>query len=141
RAGSQPRFLRRAASGPAGRPRVGHPVVQRAREVRRKRNASSMEQRLLAHFGRDRLCARAPSPARRSESACPPADGVTECRVADPLRRISWPPPDRDVPDALVTREWLVTNALGGYASGTVAGVMTRRYHGLLIAALGGQYG
>jgi predicted glycogen debranching enzyme len=33
-------------------------------------------------------------------------------------------------------REWLVTNGLGGYASGTVAGVMTRRFHGLLIAAL-----
>ena len=39
-------------------------------------------------------------------------------------------------PTALVTREWLVTNGLGGYASGTVAGVATRRYHGLLIAAL-----
>ena len=34
------------------------------------------------------------------------------------------------------TREWLVTNGLGGYASGTVAGGATRRYHGLLIAAL-----
>ena len=34
--------------------------------------------------------------------------------------------------DALLTREWLVTNGLGGYASGTVAGVPTRRYHGLL---------
>jgi predicted glycogen debranching enzyme len=33
-------------------------------------------------------------------------------------------------------REWLVTNSIGGYASGTVAGVLTRRYHGLLIAAL-----
>jgi predicted glycogen debranching enzyme len=33
-------------------------------------------------------------------------------------------------------REWLVTNGLGGYASGTVAGSSTRRYHGLLIAAL-----
>lgn len=32
-------------------------------------------------------------------------------------------------------REWLVTNGLGGYASGTVAGVPTRRYHGLLVAA------
>ena len=29
-----------------------------------------------------------------------------------------------------------MTNGLGGYASGTVAGVATRRYHGLLIAAL-----
>ncbi len=34
------------------------------------------------------------------------------------------------------TREWLVTNGIGGFASGTVAGVLTRRYHGLLIAAL-----
>ncbi len=32
--------------------------------------------------------------------------------------------------------EWLVTNGLGGYASGTVAGLLTRRYHGLLVAAL-----
>ena len=33
-------------------------------------------------------------------------------------------------------KEWLVTNGLGGFASGTVAGVNTRRYHGLLVAAL-----
>jgi len=33
------------------------------------------------------------------------------------------------------SREWLVTNCLGGYASGTVAGTATRRYHGLLVAA------
>ncbi len=32
--------------------------------------------------------------------------------------------------------EWLVTNGIGGFASGTVAGCLTRRYHGLLIAAL-----
>lgn len=31
------------------------------------------------------------------------------------------------------TREWLVTNGIGGYASGTVAGVLSRRYHGLLV--------
>ena len=35
-----------------------------------------------------------------------------------------------------ISREWLVTNGLGGYASGTVAGPNTRRYHGLLMAAL-----
>jgi predicted glycogen debranching enzyme len=34
------------------------------------------------------------------------------------------------------TREWIVTNGIGGYASGTVAGLLTRRYHGLLVAAL-----
>ncbi|MEO7095217.1 MAG: amylo-alpha-1,6-glucosidase, partial [Polyangiales bacterium] len=36
----------------------------------------------------------------------------------------------------MLLREWIVTNGLGGYASGTVAGVATRRYHGLLVAAL-----
>ena len=34
------------------------------------------------------------------------------------------------------SREWLVTNGLGGYASGTVTGALTRRFHGLLVAAL-----
>ena len=38
--------------------------------------------------------------------------------------------------DAAEKREWLVTNGIGGYASGTVAGTATRRYHGLLMAAL-----
>jgi 4-alpha-glucanotransferase len=34
--------------------------------------------------------------------------------------------------------EWWLTNGKGGYAGGTVAGTLTRRYHGLLIAPLGG---
>jgi predicted glycogen debranching enzyme len=38
--------------------------------------------------------------------------------------------------DAAEQREWLVTNGLGGFASGTIAGLATRRYHGLLFAAL-----
>jgi predicted glycogen debranching enzyme len=54
----------------------------------------------------------------------------------EPIRRIPWPVRDPADPEALVTREWLFTNGLGGYASGTVSGVITRRYHGLLIAAL-----
>ena len=33
-------------------------------------------------------------------------------------------------------REWLCVNGIGGFASGTIAGTQTRRYHGLLIAAL-----
>ena len=33
-------------------------------------------------------------------------------------------------------REWLVTNGLGGFGCGTVSGLVTRRYHGLLIAAV-----
>src|SRR6266705_5198144 len=32
--------------------------------------------------------------------------------------------------------EWFVTNGLGGYAAGSVAGATTRSYHGLLVAAL-----
>ena len=32
--------------------------------------------------------------------------------------------------------EWLVTNGLGGYASGTMTGLVTRRFHGYLVAAL-----
>jgi predicted glycogen debranching enzyme len=37
---------------------------------------------------------------------------------------------------AAESREWLCANGLGGFASGTVAGMPTRRYHGLLVAAL-----
>ncbi len=44
--------------------------------------------------------------------------------------------PPEPLPDRLLAREWLVTNGLGGYASGTVSGIPTRRYHGVLIAAL-----
>ncbi|HZQ79648.1 MAG TPA: amylo-alpha-1,6-glucosidase [Acidimicrobiia bacterium] len=45
------------------------------------------------------------------------------------------PPTDAD-PARQVQREWLVTNGMGGYASGTVSGLVTRRYHGWLVAAL-----
>ena len=41
----------------------------------------------------------------------------------------------------LSEKEWLVTNGLGGYASGTISGALTRRYHGLLIAALPTPFG
>ena len=65
----------------------------------------------------------------------------------EPTRRVRWaraqpqqspggPQPESGEVERLVMREWLVTNGLGGYASGTVSGVITRRYHGLLIAAL-----
>jgi predicted glycogen debranching enzyme len=52
-----------------------------------------------------------------------------------PLRTLR--PQSSPQEDALhfLRHEWLVANGLGGYASGTVAGASTRRYHGLLIAA------
>jgi predicted glycogen debranching enzyme len=55
------------------------------------------------------------------------------------LNRMPWArttPAQSSDPVLLLTREWLVTNALGGYASASVSGACTRRYHGLLIAAL-----
>src|SRR5687768_10790073 len=59
--------------------------------------------------------------------------------LLDPLglrRRVTFDPDHLNDPARLLSREWLVTNGLGGYAAGTLAGVITRRYHGLLIAAL-----
>src|SRR5688572_18814620 len=44
-------------------------------------------------------------------------------------------------PRQLLRREWLITNGLGGYASGTISGMVARRYHGLLIAALPAPHG
>lgn len=41
-----------------------------------------------------------------------------------------------DTAAAASRREWLVTNGVGGFAGGSTGGILTRRYHGLLIAAL-----
>jgi len=38
--------------------------------------------------------------------------------------------------DDAIQKEWIVTNGLGGYASSTVLGINTRKYHGLLVASL-----
>src|SRR5881227_1672343 len=37
--------------------------------------------------------------------------------------------------DEALSREWLETNGLGSFASSTITGLNTRRYHGLLVAA------
>ncbi|MDB4970366.1 MAG: glycogen debranching enzyme, partial [Myxococcales bacterium] len=52
--------------------------------------------------------------------------------MTTPVRRLRGPFTE----ELLLGREWLVTNGLGGYASGTLCGAATRRYHGLLVAAL-----
>jgi predicted glycogen debranching enzyme len=56
------------------------------------------------------------------------------------VRSMAWDPahPSREL---LLNREWLVTNGLGGYASGTVSGAITRKYHGILVAALAAPLG
>ena len=72
----------------------------------------------------------------------PAADPAVPADERDlPDRSVPWPEEMvEEAPAAqlapLARREWLVTNSLGGYASGTLAGIPTRRYHGLLVAAL-----
>ena len=58
--------------------------------------------------------------------------------MSELTRRILHP---KDPAPPFPRREWLVTNGLGGYAASTVAGVVTRRYHGLLVAALPAPFG
>src|SRR6266508_1895304 len=59
----------------------------------------------------------------------------TQLRGRNEVLARAWEPGERPALATLIEREWLVTNGLGGYASGTVSGAATRRYHGLLIAA------
>jgi predicted glycogen debranching enzyme len=54
--------------------------------------------------------------------------------VTRPVRRLTFD--ERDGARPAASLEWLVTNALGGYASGPVRGGLTRRYHGVLVASL-----
>ena len=54
--------------------------------------------------------------------------------MSELIRRIEWP--GMQGAEDFLRQEWLITNGLGGYASGTIAGVSTRRFHGVLIAAL-----
>jgi predicted glycogen debranching enzyme len=51
------------------------------------------------------------------------------------LNKMTWRKAEEPDPVVLLTREWIVTNGLGGYASTSVSGACTRRYHGLLISA------
>src|SRR6478672_10533683 len=57
------------------------------------------------------------------------------------IRRIKLGHVTGELARQLLRREWLVTNGLGGYASGTISGSVTWRYHGLLIAALPAPHG
>ncbi|MDQ2883032.1 MAG: glycogen debranching enzyme N-terminal domain-containing protein [Actinomycetota bacterium] len=57
--------------------------------------------------------------------------------VTTPLR-IAFGPAVCTSPAEGGDREWLVADGCGGYAMGTVCGLRTRRYHGLLVPAVGG---
>lgn len=57
------------------------------------------------------------------------------------VRRIEFAGASRGEIAQRLQRQWLVTNGLGGYASGTISGALTWRYHGLLVAALPAPFG
>jgi predicted glycogen debranching enzyme len=57
------------------------------------------------------------------------------------VRRIEFAGASGAETNQLLERQWLVTNGLGGYASGTISGAVTWRYHGLLVAALPAPFG
>ncbi len=78
--------------------------------------------------------ATSPAPTASGGSATSPAPTASGGSATLPVRTMRWAA-DQD-PEALLTREWLVTNGRGGYASGSIAGVPTRRFHGVLVAAL-----
>jgi len=60
---------------------------------------------------------------------------VLTLQKADEATNISVSIADQDI-DNLLTKEWLLTNGRGSYASSTIAGCNTRAYHGLLIGSL-----
>ena len=39
--------------------------------------------------------------------------------------------------EEVIKNEWLITNGIGGFASSTISGCNTRKYHGLIVASLG----
>lgn len=66
----------------------------------------------------------------------PPSPPVSDASPAPSLPTLRLDPDTLGDLNADLTREWLVTNGLGGYAMGSVCGATTRAYHGLLVAAV-----
>src|SRR6478672_7541640 len=61
---------------------------------------------------------------------------MTSSQKLNLVRTIDLRKTDAPTAHTLLHKQWLVTNGLGGYASATISGTVTWRYHGLLIAAL-----
>ena len=57
------------------------------------------------------------------------------------IRRIDIAQAHAEQAREILRREWLITNGLGGYGSGMISGMVSRRYHGLLVAALPAPFG
>src|SRR5690242_17944791 len=67
----------------------------------------------------------------------PSSISMTTRRLVDRItRQLELPSNPTERSRRLIETEWIVTNGLGGYASSSMANVITRRYHGILVAAL-----
>jgi glycogen debranching enzyme len=66
---------------------------------------------------------------------------MTRPATTSAIRVIALSELEREARSGALAHEWLVTNGRGGYASGTIGGAPTRRYHGLLVASLPPPYG
>src|SRR5690606_3165814 len=75
-----------------------------------------------------------PSPAELGQSAWYRAGGPGSAMIGSVIP-ISFGPQLTGDLAAGSAREWLVADGRGGYAMGTVTGLRTRRYHGLLVVA------
>lgn len=62
-------------------------------------------------------------------------------QTLDLVRTIDFASAAPELARSLLKIQWLITNGLGGYASGTISGAVSWRYHGLLIAALPAPHG
>ena len=65
--------------------------------------------------------------------------GVGAAPAIEGIQSVTFDPDTTEASEG--APEWLVTNGLGGYASGTMRGLMTRRFHGYLVAALPAPHG
>src|SRR5690348_5434464 len=100
-------------------------MVQRRSPLRRIRHATARRRNLVHSRARD-------AGPRQQQNIEPP----TERLMQKLIRRINLRDVEGEEARTLLAQEWLVTNGLGGYASGTISGAVSWRYHGLLIAAL-----
>jgi predicted glycogen debranching enzyme len=67
----------------------------------------------------------------------PSSTSMTTRRLVDRIsRQLELPSSPAERSRRLIETEWIVTNGLGGYASSSMANIITRRYHGVLVAAL-----
>src|SRR5204862_2744783 len=118
-----------AAGGGGGAARPGRRRIADSERVGAPAGAARRARRCLS--GRLQNASPAGETAHLNMTVCMHHPSITRI-----VRRVPWSADASRSPEPLLAREWIVTNGLGGYASGTIAGVATRRYHGLLIAAL-----